>query len=284
VLQQRYPSAAYSVGMSDVEIPHDALVAARDVFITHYSSIELAEEDSVATFRTAPQRRKRLRLITIGSLAQMYKGTDVLIRAAAKCLAAGMDFDLAIVGDGKCRRELEQLAEDLGISRHVHFLGQLPAGEAVREQLDKADLFVLPSRCEGLPRAMIEAMARALPCIGSAVGGIPELLVDEHMTPPGDVVALAAKIREVLDSPARMSAMSVRNLAIAQEYRDGILDERRTAFYEHIRRSTAEWLVRTSASERHDHESQDHRLRHEQYVRRSPVSPRSSVERARARV
>jgi glycosyltransferase involved in cell wall biosynthesis len=245
-LQARYPCATYSVGMSDVEISPEALVRTATAFATHYSSVELATEASVTRCRSVSRQGERFRLITIASLAQMYKAPDILIRAVGACVTAGLDLSLTIVGDGQHRPELERLAFSLGLRERIRFLGQLPAGVAVRAQLDAADLFVLPSRSEGLPRAMIEAMARALPCLGSTVGGIPELLPPEDLVPASNVAALAAKIREVLASPNRLSAMSSRNLAAAREYRDEVLDARRRAFFEHIRDVTAEWLTSPS--------------------------------------
>jgi glycosyltransferase involved in cell wall biosynthesis len=137
---------------------------------------------------------------------------------------------------------LETLVENLELGERINFLGQLPAGDAVRIQLDRADLFILPSYQEGLPRAMIEAMARGLPCIGSSVGGIPELLLPEEMVPPGDVVALADKIREIVTDPERMTRMSARNLEKAKDYRDEVLRERRIEFYRYIREQTESWL------------------------------------------
>ena len=241
-LQRRYPSGAYSIGMSDVEIASDGIVASPNVFTTHYSSVELAKEDSVPHGRGPHRRAQTHRLVTVASLAQMYKAPDILLRAVADCVHAGFDLSLHIVGDGKHRAEMECLATRLGIENRVRFLGQLPAGAAVRAELDASDLFVLPSRCEGLPRAMVEAMARALPCIGSTVGGIPELLPPEDLVPPGDSRKLAVKIQQVLSSPARMSAMSAQNLARAQEYRDEVLAVRRRAFFEHIRQATSAWL------------------------------------------
>ena len=124
----------------------------------------------------------------------------------------------------------------------MSFQGLLPTSEAVREQLDRADLFVLPSHQEGLPKAMVEAMARALPCIGSTVGGIPELLPPEDLVPPGDVAALASKIREVATNPDRMARMSARNLEKATEYRDEVLSEQRNEFYRYVRDMTEAWL------------------------------------------
>jgi glycosyltransferase involved in cell wall biosynthesis len=242
-LQQRYPNQAYSVGMSDVEISNDTILTRPAGFTTHYSSVELSKEDSVDTCRAECNRKRRFRLVTVASLAQMYKAPDVLIRAVRECVTAGFDLTLSIVGDGKHRPEMERLAADLGIAGRVFFLGQLPAGAAVRSQLDQSDLFVLPSRCEGLPRAMVEAMARSLPCIGSTVGGIPELIPAEDMVRPGDVDGLARKIQEVLSSPERMTRMSSRNLEKAREYRDDVLAARRTAFFEHVRRVTAIWLA-----------------------------------------
>jgi glycosyltransferase involved in cell wall biosynthesis len=148
-----------------------------------------------------------------------------------------------LVGDGKHRPELEARAAAHGLAGRVSFRGQLTVGGPVRAQLDAADLFVLPSYQEGLPRAMVEAMARALPCLGSTVGGIPELLPEEDLVPPGRADALAAKIREVAADPPRLARMSARNLAKAAEYRADILHERRRAFYRCVREQTEAWLT-----------------------------------------
>jgi L-malate glycosyltransferase len=94
-----------------------------------------------------------------------------------------------------------------------------------------------------LPRAMVEAMARALPCIGSSVGGVPELLPPEDLVVPGDVNALATKIREIVTDPERLAQMSARNLATAQAYRDEVLAVQRTDFYRYVRDRTEKWLA-----------------------------------------
>jgi glycosyltransferase involved in cell wall biosynthesis len=220
-LQRRYPSPAYSVGVSSVEITDAALVSAP---------------------RPARQGAQAFTLITVGSLAQLYKAPDVLLDAVATCVREGLDLSLIVVGDGRHRAELEARAAALGLRERVCFRGQLPAGDAVRAQLDKADLFVLPSKTEGLPRAMIEAMARGLPCIGSTVGGIPELLPSEDMVAPGDVPALGRKIHEVVTNPERMARMSARNLETAREYHEDILRERRIEFYRQVKERTEAWL------------------------------------------
>jgi glycosyltransferase involved in cell wall biosynthesis len=147
-----------------------------------------------------------------------------------------------MVGDGKHRSELEVRAKALGLVDKVIFLGQLKAGAQVRGQLDKADLFILPSYTEGLPRAMLEAMARSLPCIGTMVGGIPELLSEEEMVPPGDVPALAEKICDVLSDPERLSRMAKKNFEKAWQYSDRVLQIKRVAFYQYVRDVTEVWL------------------------------------------
>lgn len=217
-LQRRYPCPAHQVGVSDVEI--EEVVAGR-------------------TLRAGGGRRK---LVLVGTLEQLYKAPDVLLQATAQCVRGGLDLELSFVGDGRYRAALEEMARDLDIADRVIFHGTLPAGRAVRERLDAADLFVLPSRQEGLPRAMVEAMARGLPCIGSTVGGIPELLAAEDLVPPGDGGALAAKIREVVGSPRRMAAMSERNLVTARGYARSELEQRRSRFYRHVRQATEAWI------------------------------------------
>src|SRR4029077_15077047 len=216
-LQRRYPPA-----------PH--------AFTTHYSSIELPDTAFVeAPRRTVPNGSARL--ILVGTLVQLYKAPDVLIDAVGACVREGVKVELAFVGSGRYQPQLEARAAALGVATRVQFRGQVASAAAVRAELDRADLFVLPSRQEGLPRAMIEAMARGLPCIGSRVGGIPELLPAEDMVPPNDASALARKIREVLADPSRLVRMSARNLEKAREYRYDVLSERRRVFYEKIKQT-----------------------------------------------
>jgi glycosyltransferase involved in cell wall biosynthesis len=85
-------------------------------------------------------------------------------------------------------------------------------------------------------------MARGLPCIGSTVGGFPELLADEDLICPGDISALAAKIREVVTDPERMVRMSARNLAKARDYDGEGLRKRRIEYYCYVREMTETWL------------------------------------------
>ncbi|MGQ9764951.1 MAG: glycosyltransferase family 4 protein [Armatimonadota bacterium] len=221
-LQGRYPCPGFSVSASDVELPNSAIV----------------ERPRLYTGLNSP-----IRLITIGTMEVMYKAPDVLIESVARCVRSGLDLTLTFIGDGVHRSMLEAMARDCGIGERTTFLGQLPAGQAVFAELDKADLFVLPSHCEGLPRAMIEAMARALPCIGTRVGGIPELLPPEDMVRPGSVSELSSKIHEVVTDPERMSHMSARNLWKAREYTESIMRERMLQFYNYLKEKTLEWVT-----------------------------------------
>jgi glycosyltransferase involved in cell wall biosynthesis len=235
-LQQRYPTRGVTTGVSDAIIPAISIGDSRRVFTTHYSSLSLGAGPLRVPRSVASGRP--VRLLCVGSLEQFYKGHDVLLRALAKCVGRGMDLQLTMVGGGRIRPRLEVLAHHLGIGERCEFLGQLAQGAAILAELDQADLFVLPSRTEGLPRALIEAMARGLPCIASEVGGIPELLPAEDLVPPGDVAALAAKIREVVWSAARREQMSERNIAVARLYAEDILQPRRAQFYRHIQAAT----------------------------------------------
>lgn len=213
-----------------------------EVFTTHYSMTELPDSAFATAPRSGFEEQQTLTLITVASLSQLYKAPDVLIDAVAVCVGEGLDIELVLVGDGQYRPKLEAQARSRGLGEQVCFRGQLTAGDAVRHQLDASDIFILPSHQEGLPRAMVEAMARALPCIGSTVGGIPELLPPEDLVRPGDVAALASKIREVVTDPERMARMSDRNLEKAREYRDEAIREQRNEFYHYVREMTEAWL------------------------------------------
>lgn len=210
-------------------------------FTTTYSSIVVQDSAFVVLPRAFHPPFQPLRIVSVGTLDVPYKGFDVLIDAVSKCVISGLDIQLVIVGDGRCRESLERHAQHCGVERIMKFAGRVSAGAGVRDELDHADLFVLASKTEGLPRAMIEAMARGLPCIGSAVGGIPELLGSEELVPRGDAMALALKINEVCADPHRMTLLSVENLAKARGYHDSILSSRRRQFFAHVQEATLRW-------------------------------------------
>jgi glycosyltransferase involved in cell wall biosynthesis len=227
-LQRRYPPgpSAYAVGFSDALM--DSAFALPEILGERCRRIgDLAESGGSS--------KKALRIGFIGSLARMYKGPDVLLRAALLCRRRELNFEVAMVGAGRHAEEMQALAIRLGIQDQAQFLGQLPSGKAIFDFLDSVDLFVMPSRAEGLPRALLEAMARACPCIGSAIGGIPELLAPADLVPAGDAAALAGKIMEVAGNPHRMKEMARRNLEKAREFTPEHLKDARRDFFRYVR-------------------------------------------------
>jgi glycosyltransferase involved in cell wall biosynthesis len=159
---------------------------------------------------------------------------------------------LTLVGEGCHRPSYEAFATKLGIAKAVTFTGVVPFGDGIQRVLAEADLFVLPSLTEGLPRALLEAMARALPCIASDVGGIPELLPPECLVPPRDSRALADSIASLLSDPVRMTAASACNLALARRYQWNKVVALNVDFYTHLRTRTERWLTRQSIPIAHE--------------------------------
>ncbi len=227
-LQHRYPpnSESFTLSCSDVELDDAA-------FVTAPRSI------------SGPPRP--ITIASVGSMAQLYKAHDILIDAFATCVQQGLDLNLCLIGDGQYRSQLESQATRRGLNGRICFVGEIPSGKPVRDHLDRADLFVLPSRTEGLPRAMIEAMARGLPCIGSTAGGIPELLAPEDLVRPGSVEALAEQLYEVVTDRKRMACMAQRNLDRARQYHEWLLKPRRLQFYSFVKEHGAT----TARSRRH---------------------------------
>jgi glycosyltransferase involved in cell wall biosynthesis len=175
------------------------------------------------------------RLLFVGSLAQIYKGPDVAIAALARCRARGVFAHLTLIGDGRERPALEARARRLGVAPWVTFTGQLPAGGPVREAMDRADVFVLPSRTEGTPRAMLEAMARGVACVGAAVGGIPELLPATRLVEPCDAERLASVLIRVCSNRSGLLPAALSDREVARRYRAADASVKRASCYRRVR-------------------------------------------------
>ena len=221
-LQDKYPPGCWSTHYSTLDLPDDAIVEDGKL------------EEKVASLKDVAEGKRPLRICHAGTMEVAYKAQDVLLEAVALCRAEGVDAEVTFLGEGRRSEFYADKARELGIEKYVEFLGMLPAGDAVRKQLDLSDMFVLPSATEGLPRIIIEAMARALPCIATNVGGIPEMLKEEDMVLPGDSKMLAAKIASVAGDFERMGEMSRRNLEVSKTYCFEVLNGRRVEFYSKV--------------------------------------------------
>ena len=149
---------------------------------------------------------------SVGCLAAR-KDYRTLLDALALVDRRGTRFRVVLVGDGKERGALERQAEELGLAERVRFVGERPD---VERWLPGMDVFVLSSREEGIPNALLEAMAAARPSVATAVGGTPEVLEDGEtgwLVPPSDPEALADALEAALTRPeeaARRGAAAQR--------------------------------------------------------------------------
>ena len=211
-------------GQSSVERFH---IAAAERFRTISLGFELspllaiddAARDAARASLDLPPRA--LVLCTVGRLTAI-KNHEALIDAAEQAAAAFPDLLLLIAGDGDLRDDLQQRASRLG--DRVRFLGWRRDLATI---YGASDVFVLTSRNEGTPVALIEAMASALPSVSTEVGGVADVVTDERMgllVPAGDGSALVAAIARLLSSPGLRREMGARARAsVAARYDIGRL-------------------------------------------------------------
>jgi glycosyltransferase involved in cell wall biosynthesis len=160
--------------------------------------------------------RTPLRTITVVANLRREKGHDVLLAAAPQVLARFPDARFAIVGGGPEQSALMARADAPGIRGAFTFHGHC---DEVAQRLDEADVFVLPSRSEAFPNAVLEAMAAGLPIVASSVGGIRELL--DHgqtglLVPPDNSRALADALCQVMADPALAARLGASARARAE--------------------------------------------------------------------
>ncbi len=150
-----------------------------------------------------------IRLVAAGRLSH-EKGFDLLLRALAQLRDAR--FQLVLLGDGPLRAELEALARELGIGARVHFAGFVQNPYAV---FARAHAFVLSSRFEGFPNAVLEALASGTPVIATpAIGGIKEMISGRT----GCVLTDAVSVPALADALARLAASAMVRAAAPVEY------------------------------------------------------------------
>ena len=144
-----------------------------------FSSVNI-DEQVITAPKTAKQfQGKSFHVISVGRL-EPEKGHLVLVKAIEQLIQRGYDLYATIIGPGTEIDNLQSYVEKMGLNRKVNICGLIPLGRELFAKLDEADLFILPSFSEGMPRALIEAMARGLPAVGSDVGGLKSKSIACH--------------------------------------------------------------------------------------------------------
>lgn len=208
-LQKRYPTDGLSTNVSNVELQ----VIGDDI---------LAERITKINKKNAP-----LVLASIGVIDVKYKGQADVIKALYKLKAQNLIYHYKIVGSGNPMR-LQNLINKLGMAKEVEIVGSLPFSK-INNFLKSVDIYIQPSKTEGLPRALIEAMGMGCPALGSKVGGIPELLNPQCLFEAGNVNEIAVMIKSFNKDKLLKEANA--NFVNAKQYQKDILEQRRSRFY-----------------------------------------------------
>ena len=197
-----------------------------------FSGVRLTEDIVTSPRDEQFFRNRPFRFLSVGRL-EPQKGHLVMINAAATLINEKElpEWELEIVGPGSQVEKLRGYIKEIGISDRVRLVGGVKWGDHLFSYVDRSHLFVLPSLTEGMPRSLIEGMARGIPAIGSRTGGIPELLQEEDFFPPGDVLGMANKMAERMKAPVRLASMSENNFKRALEFRIEFTKTKKTDFW-----------------------------------------------------
>jgi glycosyltransferase involved in cell wall biosynthesis len=209
LLLDRYPARrrrtveAVTAADGVVAVSHDIAGKLRAMGVANRNLRVIHDGVDRGLFHPGPARPANAEpeLLFVGNLVPV-KAVDVLLAACGRLVAHGLLVRLTVVGGGPLRAALGRQAAALGLAGRVRFTG--PVAQTELPGLYRAaDLFVLPSRSEGVPNVLLEASACGVPWVASAVGGIPEIapLGRSRLVPPGDPATLADAIRHTLADP-----------------------------------------------------------------------------------
>ena len=167
------------------------------------------------------QHKERFHVLFLSNLTRA-KGVFDAIEVCRLLISNGIHVCFTFAGEWPAdhtREGVERLVENYGLQENVRFAGVV-TGQAKRELLQNADVFILPSYNEALPVSILEAMAWGLPVVTTRVGAIPELITDGEngfLVEPGDVEALVNRLRDLSRSPDLRRSMGIRNARIARD-------------------------------------------------------------------
>ena len=218
VLQEEFPCRAILEGESE------------QFFTEHYSTINISKQD-YSEVRPSPKQGEPVVVCHTGYMDGYSKGHLAVMDVVKNCLDDGLNVEIHFIGSGTIEETFKKYAEDQGISDHVKFLGQQYGYKQVQKALMAGHIFLFPTRSEGLPRSLIEAMANGLACVSSPIDGIKELLDPEFLVDYKDVQGMTRIVEELVRNDDKRIRVATKNYMISQKYEASILNERRISYY-----------------------------------------------------
>ena len=214
-LQHRYPTKGLAFGGTDTNIP--------------------VADDSTLTRRLQKigSHKGETKLLTVGHVDVGFKGQQYVIGALPELVAKGIDAHYYMIGDGE-GTWLKQLAEKLGVADRIHLLGRKYRDEVITF-MDDCDIYVQVSLQEGLPRSVAEAMSRAMPCVVSNVGGMPEMIEEQLIVKPKSPRDIARAI--LLLDKKNMKQQAQKNFEQARQYQPDYIDKQLIPFFDIIKKN-----------------------------------------------
>ena len=214
-LQRRYPTSGKKISCSNVVLPQNE----EEVLIKR-----LKRNNKI-------NKKKTIIIGTAAALDVRYKGQEYVMKAIAELNKQGYKFIYRLAGGYTSQNGsnfLKELSIKIGIEKDVEFVGSLES-DKMNDYYDNIDIYIQPSKQEGLPRSLIEAMSRGCPCIGSNIAGIPELLNKEQLFKKGNSRDLKEKLINMINCD--LDEISKYNFNKAKKYEKKILDKKRKEFY-----------------------------------------------------
>ena len=208
-----------------------------DAFQEHYSSLALDR-----SFYGQPKAFPAAHTFKIAHIAnqvgeQSAKGHKQTIEAVKRLIDRDVDVEVRFAGNDRQGgiERFRDYARKLGVDNHVEFVGFLDRA-GVDRLLSEADIYVMPTIAEGLPRVIIEAMAKGLPCITTPVSGNPELVDRHFLVNYYETGTLADRIEELTKNPVLYENTSRSNFERSWCYEASVLEKKRDGFYGELRK------------------------------------------------
>ena len=204
-------------------------------FTSAYSSISLYDS-FISKPRTFPQGEFNLVHVANQVDYDGRKGHKEVLEAVSLLNQKGIFPTVTFVGsdyhDGISK--LSSYVNKLNLKSKISFTGYLNR-EQLEVFLENSDLFVFPTRAEGLPRVVIEAMAKGLPCVTSNVSGLPEIVQHELLVEYDDIQGLADRIERLMTNGGYYEFISAQNIETSKSFRSEVLEAKRDEFYKALR-------------------------------------------------